>query len=510
MSRQYNRKKAWGPGLVIVILLILLVAEFCGLLFVTKLFPVYLIIVAAIILLTIVLIIGILTGNARKKAPFIFGGVLAVMMLIALVLGNLYVIQTYNTLTRISDVNTKTSAIGVYVLDDDPAQTITDAKDYVFGTLSGMDEENTTEAINKIISDVGQSIQIKSHPGVTQVADALLSGECQAIILNHAYLPLLADMEGYEDIEDRLREINVMELQSELKEKDDVVDEEVVNSNVLQLYLSGVDTRSNRLENSRSDVNIIATINMETHQALLISTPRDYFVPLSISDGVPDKLTHAGIYGIDCSMDTLGMLYDTEVKNYFRVNFVGFVKLIDAMGGITVHSDYDFTSDDDFHYTQGLNNLNGEEALSFARERHAFADGDRQRGKDQMAVIEAVIKKATSTELLKNYSNIMAAAEGSFDTNISYSTIAELVRKQLSNNEPYTVLRYSVDGTGGNERPYSMSANAYVMIPDQETVDKAKSLISRVKNNEVLTEADLGISETEMTEETVETDAGAE
>lgn len=510
MSKRYGKKRVWGPGLVIVILLILLVAEFCGLLWATKLLPLHLLISAAIVMLTLVLIIGMLTGNLRKKARFIFGTVLAIMMVAALVLGNLYVIQTYNTLTRISDVNTKRSAIGVYVLTDDPAQTIIDAKDYTFGTLQGLDEENTTMAVNQIISEVGQSIQLQSQPGLQEMIDALRGGTCQAIILNHAYLPLLQDIEGYEDAESEMREISITEVEEKLATKDDVVDEEVVNSDVMHLYLSGVDTRSNRLENSRSDVNIIATINMQTHQVLLVSTPRDFFVPLSISNGVPDKLTHAGIYGIDVSMDTLGMLYNTEVKNYFRVNFVGFVKLIDALGGITVYSDYDFVSDDDFHYNQGLNNVNGEEALSFARERHAFAEGDRQRGKDQMAVIEAVIKKANSPEVLRNYSQIMASAEGSFDTNLSYSTIAELVRKQLDNNEPYTVFSYSVDGTGGNEKPYSMSSNAYVMIPDQATVDKAIQLMTRMDNNEVLTQQDVDGTSADETEETEETSEIAE
>lgn len=506
MSKRNSKKRVWGPGLVIVILLILLVAEFCGLLWVTKLLPMHMLISAAIVMLTLVLIIGLLTGNLRKKLRFVFGAILAIMMVAALVLGNLYVIQTYNTLTRISDVNTKMSAIGVYVRANDPAETIEDAKDYTFGTLQGLDEENTTQAVNQIIAETGQSIQLMSQPGLTEMIDALRDGTCQAIILNHAYLPLLQDIEGYEDAESEMREISITEVEETLA-ADDVVDEEVINNDVMRLYLSGVDTRSNRLENSRSDVNIIATINMQTHQVLLISTPRDYFVPLSISNGVPDKLTHAGIYGIDVSMDTLGMLYNTDVKNYFRVNFVGFVKLIDALGGVTVYSDYDFTSDDDFHYNQGWNDVNGEEALSFARERHAFAEGDRQRGKDQMAVIEAVIKKATSPELLRNYSQIMASAEGSFDTNLSYSTIAELVRKQLNSNEPYTVFRYSVDGTGGNEKPYSMSANAYVMIPDQATVDKAIQLMTRMNNNEVLTQQDVegtAADETEVTEETSE------
>lgn len=165
----------------------------------------------------------------------------------------------------------------------------------------------------------------------------------------------------------------------------------------------------------------------------MISTPRDYYVPLSISNGVPDKLTHAGIYGINVCMDTLNMLYDTDINYYFRLNFAGFVQIIDALGGITVDSDYDFTTQNSsgYHFTKGPNQVNGDQALAFCRERYAFSAGDRQRGKDQMKVIQGVINKATSPDILKNYLSLLDSLSGCFETNIPYDVITSLVKQQL-------------------------------------------------------------------------------
>lgn len=510
MSRQNRRKKPWGPGLVITLLLIILVAEFIGVLAVTKLIPVYLLFVIGIVMMTVVVMVGFLTGDNRKKARFIIGAILAILMVAGIVIGNLYVLKTYNTLSIISDVNTKSSSIGVYVKKDDPANSIFDAKDYTFGTLSGLDEENTAEAVNQITKEVAGSIEVKEVGGVTELIDALRNGDCQAIILNSAYIPVLDDMEGYENIEDEMKEINiqVVSLTLDANKKQGVTADlkEIENDNVLQFYISGVDTRNSMLVNSRSDVNIIATVNTDTHQVLLISTPRDFYVPLSISNGVPDKLTHAGIYGVDCSMDTLSMLYDIKISNYFRVNFTGFVKIIDAMGGITVNSDYDFTSDDHYHYTVGENELNGEEALSFARERHAFAQGDRQRGRDQMLVIQAVIKKATSPDILSSYTSILSAAENCFDTDLSYDRIAELVRQQLEDGRGWDVITYSVDGSGASEKPYSLSTKAYVMIPDETTIEKAKALIDKMAADEKISQEEADSDAPVITDEVSEKD----
>ena len=223
---------------------------------------------------------------------------------------------------------------------------------------------------------------------------------------------------------------------------------------------------------------------------LLVSTPRDYFVPLSISNGVPDKLTHAGIYGINVCEDTLGMLYDIDINYFFRMNFVGFVQLIDALGGVTVYSEYAFDTGG-YHFVQGDNFVYGDAALAFVRERYSFAGGDRQRGKDQMAMIKAVINKCLSTDILSNYMDVLNKAAGSFETNVPYDLIASVVREQLKGGGGWNISSYSVDGTGDSQKPYSMSQKAYVMIPDQTTVDKAKDLMRRVREGELLTAEDV-------------------
>lgn len=481
--RRTRKKKSRIPGLVIWIVLLLITLEFIGLLAVTKLFPVYLMLAGSLVLLTGVLIVGLLTGDFYKKIMFSIGAIMSVLILILLIIGNLYVMKTYNTLTRISGVNTKTSQIGIYVRSDDSAQKLDDTKGYIFGTLSALDQENTDDAVKQINENLGASVDVKALGGVTELVDSLRGGDCGAIILNHAYLPVLEEMEGYENISEEIREIELLAVDTVIEDKKDSADSTLEQQNpdsIIRLYISGIDTRGNEIINTRSDVNIIATINTDTKQVLLVSTPRDYFVPLSISDGIPDKLTHAGIYGVDVSMDTLGMLYDIPLDKYFRVNFAGFIKIIDALGGVDIYSDYDFTGNWGYSFTKGINHVDGEAALAFARERYAFSEGDRQRGKNQMEVIRAVLQKIMSPELLSRYTDVLSAVEGCFETNFSYDRIARLVRDQLADGRSWNIVSYSVDGTGDTQQPYSMSMNAYVMIPNQATVDKAKMLMQQV------------------------------
>lgn len=256
------------------------------------------------------------------------------------------------------------------------------------------------------------------------------------------------------------------------------------------MYLSGIDSRSGLISKSRSDVNILAVINPDTRQVLLVSTPRDFYVPLPISNGVPDKLTHAGIYGVDVSIGTLEMLYGIDIDYYFRVNFSGFERIVDALDGVTVYSDVAFTSskysspDKTYYFTEGRNDLDGAAALVFARERYAFSDGDRRRGEHQMAVIKAVMEKAMSPTLLTNYTAIMESVSGSFETSMPYEKIAELVRNQLDNGGSWNIVSASVNGTNDYRVPYSLSTEAYVMIPDQATVDAAKLKIQQVYDGE--------------------------
>lgn len=486
-----SRKKDRLPGIIISIVFFVLVIAFIILLTYTKLLPAKYLTIICGALIILVMIDYLLVRKFRNKILFGIGAVLMILIVAAMGFGSIYIYQTIHTIGNISDVNTEIAQVGIYVLNDDTADSIDSASDYEFGILSDLDRESTDSAIKQINSDLSTTIQTQDYSSLTDLADGLLRGKVGAIILNTAYLDIIDEMSGYSNFSSLIRELSIQHIETVIERTESRPDIEGNSSNdeVFTVFISGIDTRGALTAKSRSDVNILATVNTKTRQILLVSTPRDYFVPLSISNGENDKLTHAGIYGINVCMDTLSMLYDLDIDYYFRLNFAGFINIIDALGGVTVYSDYDFDSKNilGYHFNQGENTVNGEQALVFARERYAFSEGDRQRGKNQMAVIKGVIDKALSPELLKNYTAVLDGVEGSFETNVPYDLIASLVRQQIDDGGNWNVVSYSVDGTGDTQKPYSMSQAAYVMIPDQSTVEKAKSLMEMVRDGETVT-----------------------
>ena len=257
------------------------------------------------------------------------------------------------------------------------------------------------------------------------------------------------------------------------------------------IYLSGVDTRGELTENARSDVNILAVVNPVTKRVALINTPRDYYVDLAGTDS-KDKLTHAGLYGVETSMATLGNLYGINVDHYIRINFAGFISIVDALGGVDVYSDQAFTSVgspgyyDPTTFVEGWNHLDGKAALAFARERHAFASGDIQRGINQMKVIDAMLNKIKSPALLMGFSKIMDAASDCFVTDFSQEQISALVRMQLSDFADWDIQSYTVTGSSSTStKCYSAKGQKlYVMKPDEAAVSKAKEMIASVLGGE--------------------------
>ena len=253
------------------------------------------------------------------------------------------------------------------------------------------------------------------------------------------------------------------------------------------IYLSGVDTRGELTENARSDVNILAAVNPVTKRVALVNTPRDYYVDLAGTSS-KDKLTHAGLYGVETSMETLGNLYGVNVDHYIRINFAGFISIIDALGGVDVYSDQAFTSVgspgyyDPTTFVEGWNHLDGKAALAFARERHAFASGDIQRGINQMKVIDAMLNKIKSPALLMGFSKIMDAAADCFVTSFSQDQISALVRMQLSDFAEWDIESYTVTGTSSSStKCYSAKGQKlYVMKPDDASVSKAREMIASV------------------------------
>ena len=233
-------------------------------------------------------------------------------------------------------------------------------------------------------------------------------------------------------------------------------------------------------------------MNPKSHQVLLITTPRDYYVPIpGISGGQCDKLTHAGIYGIEASMDTLEELYDMEIPFFGRVNFTSMINIVDALGGLDVASDEEFYTGEEsgmvVHINEGVNHLNGRETLAFCRERHALADGDNARGRHQQAVITAIIEKMMSPSMLRGAADIIESVSGGVDTNFSMSQIQSLIKTQLRTNASWNI--YSVSATGEGDKQYCYSSGdtlLYVCIPDETSVESIIDLVNRVEEGEVL------------------------
>ena len=271
------------------------------------------------------------------------------------------------------------------------------------------------------------------------------------------------------------------------------------------IYLSGVDNRGELTEKARSDVNILAVVNPATKRVALINTPRDYYVDLAGTSS-KDKLTHAGLYGVETSMATLGNLYGVNVEHYIRINFAGFISIIDAVGGVDVYSDQAFTSVgspgyyDPTTFAEGWNHLDGKSALAFARERHAFASGDIQRGINQMKVIDAMVNKLKSPTVLMSFSKLMDAVSDCFVTSLSQEQISALVRMQLSDLANWDIQSYSVTGSSGkSSQCYSAKGQSlYVMKPDESSVTQAKELIASVLGGEGT------VSDTQQTPEKTE------
>lgn len=426
----------------------------------------------------------VLTGWKKKKKGLIkrvIACILAVIMIVGSFMGYQYLNTANETIESVSGITVEKESISVYVLKDDLAESIQDTAGYRYGILAETDRENTDQMLEEVKKETETDVTPSEYTDQFALADALKNGEVQAIILNDAYVSLYEDEEDYSWFADgtKVLKTTVNEQQLDLSDANEEMPESFI------MYISGIDTYGGVTERSRSDVNIMAVINRNTHKILLVSTPRDYYVPLSISGGAKDKLTHAGIYGVDVSMETLELLYGVDIDYFFRLNFSGFIDMIDALGGIDVYSEKEFTVDPIATYHVGYNHLDGLEALAFARERYSFSEGDFQRGRNQMAVIQAVVEKCTSRALLNNYSDVMKSMEGCFQTSLTDGDIKELVKEQLENPSGWDISSIDVTGTGSRQTTYSMPGrSASVVIPDMDSVESAKTEIQKVLNGE--------------------------
>ncbi len=424
----------------------------------------------------------------------IVSAILAILVMLGSGLIFKFALDAHKLVQDFTSNVTNTRNTYVVVLNDNTVKSVKDTKNYRYGALEDYDVEHTQQMLDYIRQETGEDVVIANYTQASAMVNALYDGEVDALVMNGVSISLLIEQAGYENFLSRVRLLYTLPYQDKQPEEESP-DESVREPFVV--YISGSDTRSTLLRVSRSDVNILAVVNPNTRQVLLVNTPRDYYVANPAGKGALDKLTHCGNYGVECSVEALEILYNTKVAYYGQINFVGFEKLIDAIGGVTIHSDRAFKAGWSTYIQVGENNLNGEEALEFARERYNVSGGDNGRGKNQMKVITAVIDKMTSSKtLIANYSDIMKSLEGMFVTNFTSEAISDLVKMQMDDMSPWNVQNFAVTGKGGYAETYSWKGQElYVSWPNENTVNHAKTLINRVLEGEILTAEDMTVPE---------------
>ncbi|WP_051437751.1 LCP family protein [Eubacterium xylanophilum] len=421
--------------------------------------------------------------SQMTNKSYIVGRILCVMMCGIYVFGGYYCVNTYSSIDTAAGKSVKVDNISCIVLKDDKAQSIYDTKDYIFGIFSTADRANTDKALDEVKAAIGTEPKTQGFEDNDTLVDALYAKEVNAIIINEASRPLIE--EYYKTFSKDTRVLNTHKVETVIEEKE-VLDD--ITQTPFNVYLSGIDIYGDINTTSRSDVNVIATVNPITKEILLTSTPRDYYVPLTISNGIPDKLTHAGIHGVDCSIGTLEKLYDIKIDYYVRVNFTSVRKIVNILGGVKVYSDFDFMSDwgpngagTHYYYKKGYNKVNGKEALAFCRERHHFANGDYQRGRDHQHMIEAVLNKAMSPKVLPNYAKLLKAVSENFQTNMKTKEIAALCKMQLNDMSQWKIKYANAKGSEAKRTTYAyQSRKLYVCVPDYDSVAKISKKIKKL------------------------------
>lgn len=340
------------------------------------------------------------------------------------------------------------------------------------------DSSNIDELISHIKDDKGVDLSTEKVDSYQAAYENLVNGSSKAMVFNSAYSSLL-EM-SYDNYQSNLKTIYTYKIKKSVKDK-----AKASSSDVFNIYISGIDTYGSVSTVSRSDVNLILTVNMKTHKILITETPRDSYV--KIPDGGADqydKLTHAGIYGVETSEKTLENLYGIKIDYYARLNFDSFLKLIDALGGVTVYNDQAFTSlHGNYDFPVGNVKLDSDKALGFVRERYSLEHGDYDRGNNQMKVIQAILDKLTSLKSVSNYSTIISNVQDSIQTDMKVDTMMKLVNNQLDSGKKFTVTSQEVTGTGstGQLVSYAMPSSSLYMIQlDDASVAKASQAIKDV------------------------------
>ena len=482
MSSRTNRKqkrtgkKMWGMvNIGLTILYTVLVAFLLFIMFNYNFLSFRFLNIIITIGLLVVLAISIFLQKT-KKSPLVTTAVLVIFSLVSLVgiFGFKQMIDITNRMNQtaaFSEVE-----MSIVVPKDSDIKDVSQLTSVQAPTK--VDKNNIDTLMSALKKDKKVDVKVDDVASYQEAYDNLKSGKSKAMVLSGSYASLLESVDS--NYASHLKTIYTYKIKTKNNNSAKQVDSKVFN-----IYISGIDTYGSISTVSRSDVNIIMTVNMNTHKILLTTTPRDAYVKIPGGGADQyDKLTHAGIYGVETSEKTLENLYGIKIDYYARINFTSFLKLIDQLGGVTVHNDQAFTSlHGKFDFPVGDIQMNSEQALGFVRERYSLDGGDNDRGKNQEKVISAIVNKLASLNSVSNFTSIVNNLQDSVQTNMSLDTINALANTQLDSGSKFTVTSQAVTGTGstGQLTSYAMpNSSLYMMKLDDSSVESASQAIKNL------------------------------
>lgn len=425
-------------------------------------------------------------GKHVNKINKVLGKILIVILSVILGFGNWYLFSTGSAFSRMTS-GKDVSVVSIVVMKDSPIKKFNDLNGKKMGIMSVGDLETQDKALKDVKKDLGSEPTEVKYNSYKTFGDDLYEGKVDAILLNEGSRGMFED--NHSDFDQKTRVVKQYTYKSEAK---DISKNVNVTKDPFNVYITGMDTFGTISTVSRSDVNMIVSVNPKTHQILMTGIPRDFYISQTCQANQSDKLTHTGIYGVECTISSVENLMDIELNYYARVNFSSVVDIVDALGGITVESPYSFTTSyGGYQIQQGTNHLNGDQTLGFVRERYAVPDGDRQRSRNQMIAVEAMINKAISPSIITNYSSIMNAVSGSFQTNMSQKEMTDFIKQQLNDMKGWDIKQIQVSGSGSTLYSPANGFNSYVMVPNEATVENAKKLIDKIDSGELITDEDV-------------------
>ena len=410
--------------------------------------------------------------------------VLTLFICVASCMGGYYISKTQNVLSSITNVAKHAkNTVSVIVKESSSIKNKSQLNGVSVGSLR-LNEEGSKKALKELSSE-GIVLNQTEYDSMTALLEAFYNGEVDSIIINESSRSQILDMEAYSNFDSNTRV--VYQTSYKVKNNDSASSVSDITSKPFNVLISGSDSRGGFDENGRSDVIMVATVNPKTHTILLTSVPRDFYVTTACDagdgcmQGALDKITHTGIHGTNTTKRTVEQLLGIEINYTFKVGFDTVTELVDVLGGVDVYVEPGYaTTTSEFSVHEGVNHLNAQQALAFARERYSYTEGDRQRTKNQQQVLMGIVKEATKPSVITNYAAIMDTMANTFSTTMSNEEITDLIKYQLNNNPTWKMEQYMVDGTGDTLMCAELGDAASVMVPDQSTVKMAKDKINAV------------------------------